>query len=164
MGLPGDLSNVSSDSIPILLVALAAHCVCYLKSLIFCLFQSIGFSRLRGSRGDVIVGGDRLFGAVGSGLAGLIVLTEQLKVSRVYTFRKGGSDDGDGDAGPSDCVVCLCGLRDGDQVRRLACCHVFHKVCLEGWFDHQNLNCPLCRAPLVSEEERVVETEQRVGA
>ncbi|XP_010249389.1 PREDICTED: E3 ubiquitin-protein ligase RHA2A-like [Nelumbo nucifera] len=155
MGLYGQLSDVSSDSIPILMVAIVANCVNYLRSLLFGLLKSMGFSRFL----HVDEVGDGLLGAVGSGLAGLIVLADQLDVSRVSSYCS--ADDGDGIE--SDCVVCLCRLTDGDQVRRLECRHVFHKDCLDGWFDHLNWNCPLCRSPLVS-EERVAATERRVAA
>lgn len=155
MGLCSDLNDVYSDSIPLLLVAQFASLVCYLKSLLFCLLQAMGISRSRGGGGVLIGVGVGPFGAVGSGLSGLVLLAEQLNVHRVFTCS--GSE-----GGSSDCVVCLCGLREGDQVRRLACRHVFHRECLDGWFDHQNLNCPLCRAPLAT-EQRVAEMERRVG-
>ncbi|KAL0430190.1 UNVERIFIED_CONTAM: E3 ubiquitin-protein ligase RHA2A [Sesamum radiatum] len=68
------------------------------------------------------------------------------------------SNDGVG----SDCVVCLNRMGDGDRVRKLACRHVFHKDCFDGWLDHLNFSCPLCRAPLVA-EERVKYTQRRVA-
>ncbi|KAA8529097.1 hypothetical protein F0562_034104 [Nyssa sinensis] len=146
------LNDVSSESIPILLVAIVANCVSYLRSLFFALLQSVGFSRFNP---EDIDGG--LLGAVGSGLAGLIVLAEQLNLNRAFSYRYSSNDIGAG----SDCVVCLSGLRDGDQVRRLACCHVFHKECFDGWLDQLHFDCPLCRSQLV-QEERVVVMERRV--
>ncbi|XP_010279400.1 PREDICTED: E3 ubiquitin-protein ligase RHA2A-like [Nelumbo nucifera] len=156
MGLYSHLSDVSSDSIPLLLVAIVANCVNYLRSLLFEFLQSMGFSRFL----HVEEVGDGLLGAVGSGLAGLIVLADQLKVNGGVSSYCG-SDDGEGTE--LDCVVCLCRLKDGDQVRRLECRHVFHKDCLDGWLNHLNWNCPLCRSPLVS-EERLAATERRVAA
>ncbi|URD94300.1 Zinc finger, C3HC4 type (RING finger) [Musa troglodytarum] len=46
------------------------------------------------------------------------------------------------------CALCLCGLADGDRVRRLSSRHIFHGECLDdGWFLHQlTLACPLCRS------------------
>lgn len=152
MGLQSQLNDVSSDSIPLLLVAIIANCVAYIRSLLLGLFQSMGLSRFDADEVE-----DGLLGAVGSGLASLIVLAEQLNLNRVVSYRYG--DDG---SPASDCVVCLCSLRDGDQVRRLACRHVFHKECFDGWLDHLNFNCPLCRSPLVS-DERVHLTQRRVG-
>ncbi|CAA0832992.1 E3 ubiquitin-protein ligase RHA2A [Striga hermonthica] len=60
-----------------------------------------------------------------------------------------------------DCVVCLDRLREGDEVRTLACRHVFHWACLDSWLDQLNLICPLCRAPVES-EERVENKRRRV--
>ncbi|OVA14241.1 zinc finger protein [Macleaya cordata] len=168
MGLCSHLNDVSSDSIPLLFVAIIANCVCYIRSLVFGLFQSMGFSGFD----DLAVGTEGLLSPVGSGLAGLIVLTEQLNVNPVFAYREvvdedGNNNEGDqaddeDDHGGLQCIVCLCRLRDGDQVRKLACRHVFHKNCLDGWlFDHFNLTCPLCRSPLVS-QQRVVSTERGV--
>ncbi|XP_059655453.1 E3 ubiquitin-protein ligase RHA2A [Cornus florida] len=155
MGLQGQLSDVSSESIPILVVAVVASCVSYLRSLLFALLRPMGLS----PRFDSDEVDEGLLGAVGSGLSGLILLAEQLNLNRVFSYRYG--EDGGATAG-SDCVVCLSGLRDGDQVRKLACRHIFHKDCFEGWLDHLNFNCPLCRSPLVS-EERVALTDRRVN-
>ncbi|KAL6007374.1 E3 ubiquitin-protein ligase [Asimina triloba] len=154
MGLSSDLNNVSSDSIPLLLVALVAHGVCYIRSLVFCLLQFVGVSRI--GAGEV-----GFAGAVGSGLAGVVLLAEQLNVHRVFTLTEGEEEEEESER--RDCVVCLGGLKVGQQVRRLACCHVFHKECLDGWLEHRNMSCPLCRAPLAKEEERVVGLEARLG-
>jgi E3 ubiquitin-protein ligase RHA2 len=158
MGLQNQLNDVSSESIPLLLIAFIANCVACLRSFFFSVFHSVGVHRLD----EAHVMDDRLMGSMGSGLAGLIVLAEQRKLNRVFAYKYCcGRDDGN-DKGGSDCVVCLCTLRDGDQVRKLDCRHVFHKECFDGWLDHLNFNCPLCRWPLVS-DERVEETRRRVG-
>ncbi|XP_050220675.1 E3 ubiquitin-protein ligase RHA2A [Mercurialis annua] len=161
MGLQNHLNDVSSDSIPLLLLAIIAKSIDHLRSFLLSLFNSIGFSRLINSSSTQSHQPiDNLFGS-SSGLAGLVVLSEQLNFNRIFSYRYitnhrgGGADEG--------CVVCLCKLRDGDQVRKLDCRHVFHKHCFDGWLDHLNFNCPLCRCPLVS-DERVVSTRQRVGA
>ncbi|KAJ9163302.1 hypothetical protein P3X46_022983 [Hevea brasiliensis] len=159
MGLQNQLNDVSSDSIPLLLLALIAKYVDHLRSLFFTLFHSLGLSRLGSSHGVI---DDGLLGSTGSGLGGLIVLAEQLNINRVFSYKYccGGGDDSN--KGGSDCVVCLCTLRDGDQVRKLDCRHVFHKECFDGWLDHRNFNCPLCRSPLVS-IQHVEFTQRRVG-
>uniref|UniRef100_A0A2P2MST4 Uncharacterized protein MANES_14G108600 n=1 Tax=Rhizophora mucronata TaxID=61149 RepID=A0A2P2MST4_RHIMU len=155
MGLQNQLNDVSSDSIPVLLIALIAKCVAYVRSFLFRLFKSMGLIRFSGQ--DHLVVDD---GPLGSGLAGLIVLAEQLNLNRVFAHEYCcGGDKGGG----SDCVVCLSTLRDGDQVRKLDCHHVFHKSCFDGWLDHLNFNCPLCRSPVVS-DERVDVTRRRVGS
>lgn len=152
MGLQSQLNDVSSDSIPLLLVALIANCVSYVRSVLLGLLpQRFGPEPVDD-------------GLLGSGLAGLIVLAEQLNLNRVFSYRY--SDGGAG--GGSDCVVCLSTLIPGDQVRRLSCRHVFHKDCFDGWLGHLNFSCPLCRSPLVSaaaaDESVELTRRRRVGS
>ncbi|XP_042504792.1 E3 ubiquitin-protein ligase RHA2A-like [Macadamia integrifolia] len=158
MGLCSHLNDISSDSIPILVLAIVANCVGYLRSLLLGFLQSVGFSRL--NTVDEVAG-DGHFGPVGSGLAGLIVLAEQLNVNRVFSYSEHGEEEtagagvggcGNGGFDFVDCVVCLCRFTNGEQVTRLGCRHLFHKACLDGWFDQFNWNCPLCRFPFVSED------------
>ncbi|KAF7827735.1 E3 ubiquitin-protein ligase RHA2A-like [Senna tora] len=148
MGLQNQLNDVASDSIPLLLLALFANCFNHLRSFLIGFLQSLGLSRFHSS-------------AVGSGLASLIVLSEQLNLNRRVSYRysvlEKSADDDD------KCVVCQSTFRDGDQVRRLPCRHVFHRRCFDGWLDHLKFNCPLCRSPLVG-DERVAFAERRVGS
>ncbi|XP_021299391.1 E3 ubiquitin-protein ligase RHA2A [Herrania umbratica] len=154
MGLQSQLNDVSSDSIPLLLVALVANCLGCLRNLLLDLLQSTGLlpcpDRTPTTIDDV--------GVLGSGLAGLIVVAEQLNLNKVFSYRYCGGAGG----GVSDCMVCLCTLRDGEQVRKLDCCHVFHKDCFDGWLDHLNFNCPLCRSPLKT-DQRVEIARRRVS-
>ncbi|XP_028758146.1 E3 ubiquitin-protein ligase RHA2A-like [Neltuma alba] len=163
MGLQNQLNDVASDSIPLLFLALVADCLHQLRSFLITLFQSLGLSRFDP---NPVVVDDGFFAAVGSGLASLIVLSEQLNLNRRVSYRYsivGGGDDGPaGVIGSPKCVVCQSSFEDGDQVRRLPCRHVFHRCCFDGWLDHLNFNCPLCRTPLVS-DERVTLAERRVG-
>lgn len=47
------------------------------------------------------------------------------------------------------CCVCLCRFKEDEDVSELCYCqHLFHKVCLEKWFDNQHTTCPLCRSVL----------------
>ncbi|KAL0296683.1 UNVERIFIED_CONTAM: E3 ubiquitin-protein ligase RHA2B [Sesamum radiatum] len=147
MGLQNQLADASSESVVVLMVVLIAR-----------------------SPGPLLPGFDpdhqhhfgssnSLYDVVGSGLASLILLCDQLNLNRACSYPNP-SDGVDGlDA---DCVVCLNRLSEGDRVRELACHHVFHKDCLDGWLDHLNFNCPLCRAPLVSDES-VDYTQRRVA-
>lgn len=52
-----------------------------------------------------------------------------------------------------DCSVCLSQFQPESEINHLACGHLFHKVCLEKWLDYWNITCPLCRTPLMPEEE-----------
>ncbi|KAI9088579.1 hypothetical protein K1719_029693 [Acacia pycnantha] len=163
MGLQNQLNDVASDSIPLFFLALVADCLNQLRSFIITLLHSLGLSRF--DPNPVLVD-DGFFTPVGSGLASLIVLSEQLNLNRRISYRYsvvgGGDDSPAGVIGSPKCVVCQSTFEDGDQVRRLPCRHVFHRCCFDGWLDHLNFNCPLCRTPLVS-DERVALAERRVG-
>lgn len=52
-----------------------------------------------------------------------------------------------------DCSVCLTEFEPDSEVNHLSCGHLFHKVCLEKWLDYWNITCPLCRTPILPEEE-----------
>ncbi|RYR47039.1 hypothetical protein HN51_024733 [Arachis hypogaea] len=51
-----------------------------------------------------------------------------------------------------DCCVCLSQFEPESEINRLPCGHLFHKVCLEKWLDYWNITCPLCRNPLMPED------------
>ncbi|KAI4357727.1 hypothetical protein L6164_001658 [Bauhinia variegata] len=162
MGLQNQLHDFTSDSIPLLLIAIIADCVNYLRSSLLAFLHIFGLSRFEPHP----VVDDGFIRAVGSGFAGLIVLAEQLNFNRRFSYRYNTLEarDGGPDAatGSSKCIVCLCSLKDGDLVRKLSCRHVFHKHCFDGWLDRLKFNCPICRSQLVS-EERVALAERRVG-
>ncbi|CAN4114570.1 unnamed protein product [Withania somnifera] len=155
MGLQNQLTDVSSESVPILLITLLANCVANLRSTIFSFLQFLGFTT---SQFNPVQMEDTLYDALGSGLAGVVILAEQLNLNRIFSYSF--DDQGDEAAG-SSCVVCLSRLGDGEHVRKLDCKHVFHKVCLDGWLDTFNFNCPICRSSLVY-EERVEVMRRRV--
>ncbi|KAF3570298.1 hypothetical protein F2Q69_00063336 [Brassica cretica] len=134
MGLQGQLSDVSSDSIPLMLLSLLAVFLGRLRSFLHHDSSSI----------------------IASGLANIIVLADQLSLNRLFSYRCGGEGGGSG------CVVCLSKLREGEEVRKLECRHVFHKRCLEGWLHCLNFTCPLCRSALVA-DGCVSKTQRRVG-
>ncbi|KAF8108373.1 hypothetical protein N665_0109s0001 [Sinapis alba] len=131
MGLQGQLSDVSSDSIPLMLLALLAT-----------LFKHIRSFFLRFSASSVADDAAASV-SVTSGLANLALLADQLKLNRLFSYSYVH------DNAASDCIVCLSTLKTGEEVRKLECRHVFHKKCLEGWLQHLNFNCPLCRSTLI---------------
>ncbi|XP_073049068.1 E3 ubiquitin-protein ligase RHA2A-like [Primulina eburnea] len=159
MGLQNQLSDLSSESVLTLTVVHIANSVRYLHALLSTILHTFGFfsSRFEHDRHHF---GDSMYGVVGSGLASLVLLCDQLNLNQVCSYTKRSEDDADRFG--SDCVVCLNRLGEGEKVRRLACCHVFHKDCFDGWLDHLNFNCPLCRQPLVS-DEGVTCTQRRVA-
>ncbi|KAG8382841.1 hypothetical protein BUALT_Bualt05G0120300 [Buddleja alternifolia] len=154
MGLQNQLSDVSSESTLVFMVVLIAKSVSYLHSLLLTILHNLGlFSPNRDHHHPI-------HGVVGSGLASLILLCEQLNLNWACSY----PNQYDGVEGPdtADCVVCLNRLGEGDLVRKLECRHVFHKDCFDGWLDHLNFNCPLCRSPVVS-DEHVEYTRRRVA-
>ncbi|XP_065876033.1 probable E3 ubiquitin-protein ligase XERICO [Euphorbia lathyris] len=52
-----------------------------------------------------------------------------------------------------ECSVCLTEFEGESEINYLGCGHLFHKVCLEKWLDYWNFTCPLCRSPVMPEEE-----------
>ncbi|CAL0316403.1 unnamed protein product [Lupinus luteus] len=154
MGLQNQLNDVSSGSIPLLLLAQIATYFKSLRSFLFTLFQSFALSRFH--TGQIVH--DDFFSAVGSHLAGLIILSDQLSLNNNFFYTYSSAADGHS----NDCVFCQNTFNDGDQVRMLPCRHIFHRRCFDGWLHHLNFNCPLCRSPLIS-DERVSLTEARVG-
>ncbi|XP_009117848.1 E3 ubiquitin-protein ligase RHA2A [Brassica rapa] len=146
MGLQGQLSDVSSDSIPLMLLSLLAVFLGRLRSFLHRPCDPDSNLSVDDSSSSIIA----------SGLANIIVLADQLSLNRLFSYRCGGEDGG------SDCVVCLSKLREGEEVRKLECRHVFHKRCLEGWLHCLNFTCPLCRSALVA-DGCVSKTQRRVG-
>ncbi|CAA7389077.1 unnamed protein product [Spirodela intermedia] len=55
----------------------------------------------------------------------------------------------------AQCVICLCDVEDGDEIRELKCDHVFHRCCLDRWVAFGRVTCPLCREALSSKAETV---------
>ncbi|KAK8561544.1 hypothetical protein V6N12_048610 [Hibiscus sabdariffa] len=154
-GVYGQLNDASSDSFSLLVLALIANCFGYLQNLLLHLFYSTCLRRFAYQSTTTPVDDGAGVVAVGSGLAGLVVLAEQLNLNKVLSC---GYNCG---VGVCDCVVCLCRLRDGEKVRQIDCCHVFHKDCFDGRLHH--FNCPVCRSPL-QVDRRVELTRKRVAS
>ncbi|KAH7231805.1 uncharacterized protein BKA55DRAFT_486746, partial [Fusarium redolens] len=51
-------------------------------------------------------------------------------------------------------AICLEIFEDLDTVRRLKCEHVYHRQCIDPWFQRQHFNCPLCKSVYVARPER----------
>ncbi|CAN8305149.1 unnamed protein product [Cochlearia groenlandica] len=147
MGLQGQLSDVSSDSIPLMLLSLLAVFINRLRSFLL---------RLSASTSNFPVDD----GSIASGLTKIIILADLLNLNRLLSYRFAGDE-----VGSADCVVCLSKLKEGEEVRKLECRHVFHRRCLEGWLHRFNFNCPLCRSDLVADDDDccVSKTQRRVS-
>lgn len=73
---------------------------------------------------------------------------ELIKSLPVFTYSAEQRKEGEEDAPPPECAVCLCEFERRDQGRVLpACAHVFHAECIDMWFQSHS-TCPLCRAPV----------------
>ncbi|KAL4181008.1 hypothetical protein AMTRI_Chr12g268970 [Amborella trichopoda] len=175
MGLPVSFEEISSESIPILFVARAAHFLsCFRHSLYnllrilrlvllgpwFCEREGKGQGHGHGQEEEEEEDVDR----VGSGLASLIALAEQLTSS---TSKDSLYCGGECEEQKLDCAVCLFDMREGEEVRRLGCGHWFHRKCLDNWlfqedawFLRQEGSCPLCRAPIVPKEHTRAKEKQ----
>ncbi|MQL98277.1 hypothetical protein Taro_030981 [Colocasia esculenta] len=84
-----------------------------------------------------------------------ILHTAPTAVRRPRSLRSHGVNEAEGrkEKGEKEehvCVVCLCLLAAGDEVRELGNCrHAFHCGCIDRWVDQGRLTCPLCRARLL---------------
>ena len=56
--------------------------------------------------------------------------------------------------GQVECVFCLCDVDEGDEIRELACKHLFHRSCLDRWLEFGRATCPLCRDSLLPFEAK----------
>ena len=45
------------------------------------------------------------------------------------------------------CCICLEQFKINDDINKLNCNHIFHKVCLDKWYKFNN--CPLCRTIII---------------
>ncbi|GKU97949.1 hypothetical protein SLEP1_g11019 [Rubroshorea leprosula] len=87
----------------------------------------------------------------------------------VFKYKKG-----DGLVEGTECSVCLSEFQEDENLRLLPKCnHAFHLPCIDTWF-RSHTNCPLCRAPIVSNtaasslpevngEESIAVEESRMG-
>eukprot|EP01018_Ginkgo_biloba_P024001 Gb_29602 [translate_table: standard] len=87
---------------------------------------------------------------LGSGFAQLPLIAEEIRESLPVSLYGNGSPINTN--AHVECAVCLSRVEEGDEIRRLPCCHFFHRLCLDKWIDHQQTTCPLCRSSLVPEE------------
>ncbi|XP_061993964.1 E3 ubiquitin-protein ligase MPSR1-like [Rosa rugosa] len=52
----------------------------------------------------------------------------------------------------NECIICLDGLKVGDEAKEMPCKHRFHGACIKKWMGMSTL-CPLCRFSLPAESE-----------
>jgi len=49
------------------------------------------------------------------------------------------------------CCICLESFKQGDEIRRLPCLHIFHTEEIDQWLSRNHL-CPICRTPIEQNE------------
>uniref|UniRef100_A0A7N0RAH0 RING-type domain-containing protein n=1 Tax=Kalanchoe fedtschenkoi TaxID=63787 RepID=A0A7N0RAH0_KALFE len=52
-----------------------------------------------------------------------------------------------------ECSVCLNHFEPESKINKLGCGHLFHNACLEKWLNYWNTTCPLCRTPMMPQQE-----------
>jgi len=68
----------------------------------------------------------------------------------------------DSDVAQDTCVVCLSDFDDGQSLRRLPCCHMFHQGCIDEWLSRRK-SCPLCLQDVEStpQSSRISQREKK---
>nr|KAK3010181.1 hypothetical protein RJ639_010766 [Escallonia herrerae] len=62
-----------------------------------------------------------------------------------------------------ECVICLSVFEDEDVGRKLPKCnHGFHVECIDMWL-HSHSTCPICRAPVVCDQNKIMDREEPRG-
>ncbi|XP_047065303.1 E3 ubiquitin-protein ligase Arkadia-like [Lolium rigidum] len=81
---------------------------------------------------------------------------------RVTLHRRRKNQGGGVDEPAVECVFCLSGVEEGEEVRELRCRHVFHRACLDRWLATPPATCPLCRSRLLTTPPRAGEEEEEL--
>jgi len=68
--------------------------------------------------------------------------------SFTHTYNRVVGVDSEGsDKDSTHCVICLADFCTGENVRRLACLHLFHVNCVDNWLSRNRI-CPVCRVDI----------------
>ncbi|ETN98342.1 ring finger protein [Reticulomyxa filosa] len=51
------------------------------------------------------------------------------------------------------CCICLESFKEGEEIRRLPCLHIFHTAEIDEWLLRNHL-CPICRTPIEQNEQQ----------
>lgn len=51
--------------------------------------------------------------------------------------------------GHTICTICFDPIGDREIIRGLPCLHVFHKNCMDAWFEALHVTCPLCKQDIL---------------
>lgn len=67
----------------------------------------------------------------------------EISLLPVHTYQAPNTAEG-GKGESGDCRVCLTDFNDGERLRTLPCCHIYHVDCIDEWLK-RNAVCPVCR-------------------
>ena len=72
------------------------------------------------------------------------VAPEELSQFPVYSYRRHlRSSDSDVSNKDKECTICTDLFRTNEKIRRLPCFHIFHRDCIDEWFQRSR-KCPIC--------------------
>ncbi|CAF0810604.1 unnamed protein product [Didymodactylos carnosus] len=52
----------------------------------------------------------------------------------------------------TECSICLCSYKNGQEIHILSCTHEFHSSCLKQWIKKNN-SCPICRRDITDQSQ-----------
>ena len=119
--------------------------------------------RYHGQRQRILIAADRV------GLASILLTKQQKDQIGETAFTPSVSDEEEKEAQSNikDCSICLSCFAEGEVCRSLPapCGHMFHKSCIDQWFETSS-RCPLCNRSIyiILEEKRLAESEKVVEA
>ena len=67
------------------------------------------------------------------------------------------------------CAVCLESFVDGDELRRLPCCHLYHRACIDAWLVEQQSGsatrtCPSCKCDVLTKGPNIIAPAASLGS
>lgn len=70
---------------------------------------------------------------------------QYVPMSTPSSTHSGGDDEPDSDDDDGMCAICLEEFETGEEVRLLACSHLYHRHCIDPWLQSSSNCCPLCK-------------------
>lgn len=60
-----------------------------------------------------------------------------------------------------NCAICFSDFENGEKIRELHCCHIFHRECIDSWLLGEgddsrggHRTCPLCKQDAIDPKNR----------
>ena len=61
------------------------------------------------------------------------------------------------------CPISQIDFKEGDDISKLPCGHIFNPGLISKWLENENATCPVCRFKLDSKEEKIKNMESKLG-